>query len=67
MNSNPEDPAASVLSAEEVLAKVKDLFAQLQRIRGEVGTNQHSAAYTALEAEIRAWAGRYSKMSGADA
>jgi hypothetical protein len=63
---NPREPAAS-LSAEDVLGHVQRLYARLQLLPGEMGTNRHSAAYTALEAEIRAWAARYSKMSGADA
>lgn len=63
MDANPEESVSSSLSADEVLAKVKELFAQLQRLRGEVGTNHHGAAYTTLEAEIRMWANRYSKTS----
>ena len=64
MNANPEESASSPLSAEETLAKVQELFAQLQLLPGEVGTNRHSAAYAALEAEIRVWADRYSRFEG---
>ena len=63
MNTNPEESVSSSLPAEEILSKVQQLFAQLQLLR-EAGTNRHSKAYTALEAEIRAWADRYSEIGG---
>jgi hypothetical protein len=62
MNSR-ELLASSSFSAEEVLTYVQRLFARLQLLPGEVGTKTHSAAYTALQTEIRVWADRYSKMS----
>ena len=52
------------LSAEEILGRVRQLYAQL-RLLGETGTTRHSAAYTELVAEIRVWADRYSKISEA--
>ena len=56
--------ASSSFSADEALVHVQRLYARLQLLPGTVGMKQHSAAYTALEAEIRVWADRYSKISG---
>jgi len=61
----PQELMESPLSAVEILARVQRLYAQLQLLTGERGTNRQSAAYTKLEAEIRVWADRYSKISGA--
>jgi hypothetical protein len=54
---------ATMLSPEEVLVNVQRLYARLQLLPGEVGTKTHSAAYTALQAEIRVWADRYLKIT----
>ena len=62
MDANPQQLESALLCAEEILAHVQQLFAQLQQIPGEVGTNRHSAAYMALEAEIRARADRYTSL-----
>ena len=61
--TNPDEPVASQPSADEVLAHVRRLYTRLQQLRGGLGTNQQSAAYMALEAEIRVWADRYSDIS----
>jgi hypothetical protein len=65
--THQNEPATSSLSADEVLDHVRRLYTRLRRLPGELGTNQQSAAYAALEAEIRMWADRYSKISGTSA
>jgi hypothetical protein len=64
MVANVRQLEAAMLSAEEVLANVQRLYARLQLLPHEVGTNRRSATYQHLEAEIRMWADRYSQISG---
>jgi hypothetical protein len=63
MDEHLRRPEVATLSAEQALANVRQLFAQLQQLTNEVGRNRHSAAYAELEAQIRMWADRYTKIS----
>jgi hypothetical protein len=61
MHANQHQHVPSPLTSEEVLDKVQQLFTRLQLLC-EGGTSRHSAAYTALEREIRFWAERFRRL-----